>query len=313
MKRRLLLRVLAALAAACCACAGAQSSRPARPVPNARAVLEACVEQAGASLRGLEALGEACPGIDVAIEDLHLDAQLPADWQQHVSTGALSDWCALADRYDPRGPAARLPEPARLQDIARGLPRQVIRQPTLWEQARAWFRAWLDKHFNGQGTQRVLSVLVLGLLGLAVLGAAVIVYVELRASGVRVRRAGWRQLARPDTQMPQAPQEPPGIDLAAAPPRLRPVLLLRMLVTVLTRARRLEDERVLTCRELVSSARFDVEGQRERFAALTVLAERGLYGDPLKEPLPHQDAVLAEARPLEAQLRAPASPQVVLR
>lgn len=310
MKRRLLLRVLAALAAACCTCAGAQSSRPARPAPSARAVLEACVEQAGASLRGLEDLGEACPGIDVAIEDLHLDAQLPADWQQHVSTGALSDWRALADRYDPRGPAARLPEPARLRDIARGMPRQVIRQPTLWEQARGWFMAWLDKHFNGQGTQRVISVLVLGLLGLAVLGAAVMVYLELRASGVRGRRAGVGKAARTDAQ---TPQEQPGIDLAAAPPRLRPVLLLRMLVTVLTRARRLEDERVLTCRELVSSARFDVEGQRERFAALTVLAERGLYGDPLKEPPPNQDAVLAEARPLEAQLRAPASPQGVLR
>jgi len=82
------------------------------------------------------------------------------------------------------------------------------------------------------------------------------------------------------------------------------VLLLRTLVVALVRSHRLDHERILTCRELVTAAHFDTREQRERFAALSVLAERGLYGVPGKDPPPQQDEVLAAAQALEGQLRA---------
>lgn len=297
------------------------SAAPARPVQSARAVLEQCVEQAGQDVRGLEDLKSACPGIEAAIQELHLDPQLPADWEQHVGTGALSNWSALADRYASTGtPAQGLLEPGRLREIARALPVPVSRSTLTQDWLHRWLRRWLHEHpqwlaalrsfLSGWYAPLPLQGVLYGLLLLVVLAATAIVYQELRAAGVLGSPAGERPPRRRLGKPPGAAEEPPGtLELAMAPPHLRPVLVLRTLVAALTRSHRLEYERALTCRELVTSALFDTDAQRQHFAALSVLAERGLYGDPGQEPPPQQDAVLAAAQSLEAQLLAPPKAQ----
>lgn len=279
-------------------------------------MLEQCAQEADSELRGLGALSGPCPDIAGAIHDLALDAELPAGWRDHVSAGALSNWGALADRYSRTGPAgegSRLADPGRLRAIAHSLPLPLIR-PTLSQQVWAWLRAWLGQHRDflerlgaylpaWRGAAPLQGVLY-GLLVLIVAGAVLVIYRELRAAGVIGARVGRR---RPQAA-PHLPENQPSIAPGAVPPRLQPVLLLRALVEALTRAQRLEQERILTCRELVAAARFDTDAQRERFAALTVLAERVLYGEPRTERLPHEEAVLAAAQSLEEQLRVPASP-----
>jgi hypothetical protein len=290
---------------------------PVAGVDAARALLADCGQHANPDQKGLEALSADCPGLGGAIHDLGLEEVLPQGWQRHVSARALSDWSGLASRYARASPQG-LPDPVSLQGIARSLPVPVS-QPTEWERFwkelrdwydrhRSWWPSWLRYPSSLRGIPGQTEVLLYGLIALLVLGAGAVVFFELRAAGVLGRMRS-RRPVRPRAQAPRTPEEDAAfVDLEAAPPHLRPVLLLRMLVELLSRSRRLEHERIHTCRELVTSARFDTDVQRERFAALALLAERGLYGAKDQAPAPQQDAVLAEARGLEGQLGAPAGP-----
>jgi hypothetical protein len=92
---------------------------------------------------------------------------------------------------------------------------------------------------------------------------------------------------------------------------VRPEILLRVLVTALARSHRLERDRILTCRELISAARFDTKVQREIFTNIALLAEQALYGNPLSAAVSLDDTLLGDARGLYAQLSATAAEQHV--
>jgi hypothetical protein len=273
-------------------------------------LVEDCAQRAYSDVRGLKALSGECPGLETAIHDLKLDAQLPGDWQQHLSSQALSDWTALSSRYAGTLPVS-LPDPGSLREIARRLPPPKSR-PTLWEAISAWVRSWLVAHrawwpdwgryLSGwHPTALQVGVMLYSVIALVVLSAAAIVVIEMRAAGLF--GPGRRFTRRPGIRF-SAPEETPiePADIGAVPPRLRAVLLLRSLVAVLTRSQRLAHERDLTCRELITAARFDTGQQRERFAAVALLAEASLYGPPEQAPPPEQDVVLAEAQGLKGQL-----------
>jgi hypothetical protein len=311
-----LMSCLLVLAAGTPAWAAQPAEQAAPSQEGARVALERCAAQARQDQQGLDALHADCPGIDGAIHVLQLDAQLPRDWQKHVTARMLSDLSALSGRYGVK-PARMPPDPVSLQDIASHL---LPPPPNMWEQWRAWLSAgggwwsgWRRYLPRWQATPQQLDIMLYVLTAVVALVAAGVIFTELRAAGVLGRRWHRRTAPRADTTPVAAAQETLSPDLAAAPQHLRPVLLLRSLVAVLNQSQRLAHERDLTCRELITAARFDTGAQRELFATVAILAERGLYGLPGQAAPPRQDAVLAEARSLEGQLLAPVAGQSAQR
>ncbi len=292
---------------------------PLRADPAAAlAVLKACPAQSAPGLRGIEAVRTACPEIATALRDLGLEGLLPGDWKARISPSALGDWSVLANRYARPTPAT-LPSPSSLQAIARHL------QPppsslSWWEQFKAWLGRWLQSDRNRwPGWLRALPnwgsgarFFVYGVIVLLVIAAAAVVALELRAAGVfgaRRRRPAATPAAKARHDV--TGESPTDADLDAAPAHLRPVILLRLLVTALTRSRRLDREGALTCRELIAAARFDTPGQREIFTSVVLSAERALYGDPPSTAQPLNDALLDGARSLYGQLVASSDEQPV--
>ncbi len=259
-------------------------------VSSAHAIIEQCAEHANAKDRGLTALRGDCPEIETAAKSLGLDDLLPAQWASRINARALGDLGALAERY-----AGAVPQPTlnttRLRAIAKELlpPAAVAGPLTWWQRVKGWITRWLEssstKWPEWLRTHWSPSYLFWDVLGyalgviimLAVIAVAVIEVRAARVPGARGLRRGRKR------HMPAAaPTEHPGLELAAieaAPLRERAVLALRLLVGALTRSHRLERDRNLTCRELISAARFDSMAQREQFQGLALVAERALYAD----------------------------------
>ncbi len=283
---------------------------PLRADPVAtRALIKQCTQQARPALRGIQALRADCPAIDTAIADLGLAALLPADWSKRVGPHSLADLSALADRYaqQPPGPS---PSPSSLRTIAQSM-QLPAEAPSWWERLKTWLASWLDSD-RGRWPDWLRSLhlsptavrwFVYGSGVLVILTAVIVVVRELRAAGVfgsQRRRASVRAAPMaPSNIVERAP-----IDIDAAPEHLRPVILLRLLVTALTRSHRLERDGVLTCRELISAARFDTPAQREIFMSVALSAEQVLYGDPRRTSLPLDSDLLGNARGLYGQLVA---------
>jgi hypothetical protein len=285
---------------------------PLRADPIApRALVEQCARQASPARRGLEALRTGCPEIDTAIGELGLAPLLPPDWKKRVSARALEDWGALADRY-ARPPLGVLPSAPSLRMIAQrmALPPEP---PSWWERFKSWLASWLDSdgrrwpdwlrglHLSNTAAR----LLFYGLIAVVVITAAVVIVRELRAAGVfgaARRRTPMRASAAASPGSGAGTLVPEDVD--AAPEHLRPVILLRLLVTALSRAHRLERAGVLTCRELIAAARFDTPGQRDVFTRVALSAEQVLYADPRRPAVPLDPDLLGNARGLYGQLVA---------
>jgi hypothetical protein len=280
--------------------------------PNGHEVIRDCAQRAKASLVGMDALRADCPALAKAIQDLGLAAQLPGDWKKRVTPRVLADWSVLADRYDRAAAPVPPPDSDRLQTIAQLL-RPPQPPPTWWERLKTWVRNWLDPE-HGQWPDwlrwpaqwRPGNAVLYSLFGLVLVAAAVVIAIELRAAGVF--GAGRRRRALPqrpatNTHSTTAPLEELTL-MDEAGGQLRPERLLRLLVTALTKSHRLERDRDLTCRELISAARFDTPAQREIFSTVALLAEQMLYDDPSRAP-PLSDATLGHsARGLYGELLA---------
>jgi hypothetical protein len=295
-------------------------SVPRADVPAARTLISHCAETAEPGLHGLEALHDACPGIEQAIEELGVAPLLPADWRTQLSPRALGDLAALEARYaDPLTWKSVEPDAHRLRSIALSLAPPPA-PPSWWERLKAWIRAWLEPA-NGRPPAwlrflprfslgpRLQFALFAALASLIVVAAAAVIVIEWKAA-----RAGapWRSrllVRRSRADAASSEQVSPDVatlaNLDSVPARERPVLLLRALVHVLTRAERLRRDRQLTCRELIAQARFDTARQREDFQHVALLAERALYGGPEAVPATIPDEVLRSARALYDQLLAP--------
>jgi hypothetical protein len=278
----------------------------------ARAVVRDCAQWAKPYLVGMRVLGESCPELAKAVVTLGLVAHLPEDWEDRVTPRTLADWSALADRYD--GTVAPVPPPdsSRLQTIAR-----LLRPPpeplSWWERLKTWVRGWLDPE-RGQWpdwlrwpTQwRPGNALLYSLIGLVLIAAVVVIVMELRAAGVfgagqRRRASPRRSPTNTHTAFAES-EEPQQIDESGGP--LSPDRLLRLLVAALTQSHRLERDRDLTCRELITAASFDTPAQREIFSTVALLAEQALYDDPSRAPALNDATLGHSARGLYGELLA---------
>jgi hypothetical protein len=280
--------------------------------PPARAVIGACAQRAKPGLVGMEALGSACPELADAIATLGLGAHLPGDWEDRVTPRALADWSALADRYDRTAAPVPLPDSSRLPTIAR-----LLRPPpeplTLWERLKAWIGSWLDPD-RGQWPDWLRwptqwqpgKAWLFGLTVVVLIAALVVIVIELRAAGVfgagRRRRASRGR--SPTNTRPAFAESEETTQFDAAGGQLSPDRLLRLLVTALTRSHRLERDRDLTCRELITAARFDTAAQRETFTNVALLAEQMLYDEPGRAPAPNDATLGQRARGLYGELLA---------
>lgn len=257
-------------------------------VSGPRASIEQCALHADSRLHGLDALRGACPGIEGAARGLGLGSLVAGDWESRVGVGALRDLGALAARYRDSAPHAT-PDPARLVAIAKALEPPPV--PLSWwerfkslivrwlESDQATWPSWLRSHWSfGERFWNTFAYLLAAGIVLAAIVVAVNEVRAARGPGSRAREKAPRRYAG------AAMTEDPLPDLSAieaAPVRERAVLVLHLLIGALTRSHRLQRDRNLTCRELITAARFDSATQREQFRGLALLAEEALYGEPL--------------------------------
>jgi hypothetical protein len=133
---------------------------------------------------------------------------------------------------------------------------------------------------------------------LIVVGAAAVVFNELRTAGVWRRRRRARAAAQ-GVGAAQIPAPAASALGAAAPDAVTE--LLRQLVACLMQTGRLGNPRSLTHRELIVCSRLDSEEQRSVLASVAATAERTMYGGeaaPDEQPA----ALIASGRMLLVQL-----------
>lgn len=291
---------------------GLAAGAPLRADSPPSQVIRDCAQRAKSDLVGMDALRTDCPALAKAIQDLGLAAQLAVDWKKRVTPRALADWGALAERYDRAAAPLPPPDSARLQTIARFL-KPPEPPPTWWERLKTWVRNWFDPE-HGQWPEwlrwptqwRPGNAVLYSLFGVVLIAAAVVIAIELRAAGVfgagRRRREPPKRSATNAHSTTALLEEPTLVDEAGG--QLRPERLLRLLVTALTKSHRLERDRDLTCRELITAARFDTPAQREIFSTVALLAEQMLYDDPSRARPLNDETLGQSARGLYGELLA---------
>lgn len=296
------------------ALAALAAAAPLRAAPPAGAVIARCAAHKPA-IHGLTALRAACPGIERALAELRLQALLPPQWRQTLTSAGLGELSTLARRYRGR-PRSALPDPAALRRAAVALapPRPPARPPSLWARLLDWVRGWIApiatrlEHWLqslARGPRdRQLLVQAVWVVGAALIATAVLAIVlQLRAAGLLGSRSA-RGTRRPRRTAPL----PPATAASASAPDWgalgrQPSGLLRLLIDALMEAHRLDRARALTCRELIARARFDSAAQRRDFAQIALLAERERFGPAAALTVP--ESMLRDARNLHAQLGKP--------
>lgn len=287
--------------------AGQLSAAPLTP----REMIARCGAQAGAMPTGIAALSKACPGVEDALAQLQLTGRLPPGWRKTLTGSGLADIGMLLQRYATSLPA-QPPRAAALRSIAARL---VPRPPPLTWLGRieAWIRHsllrplahWLRSLGPQLRHSRHPQAILFGLIALLLAASAAVLAYELRGSGLaRRRRAAPPRRGRIAADpAPSSDGQSPELDWTQL--REQPARLLRLLVDTLIRARRLERDRHLTCRELQREAQLETDIERASFAQVASLAERELYGPPGVNVLPEE--TLREARTLHARLSAAAA------
>jgi hypothetical protein len=252
------------------------------------------------------------PDPQAAIAQRQLTAFMPPGWKKTVTARGVADVDILLHRYSGSQPSEP-PKAAALRDIATALaprPARLTWSGRIW----AWIRRsllrpverWLRPLGPELRSMRHPQAIFFAVIALLMATVVAVLYFELRGSGLRrfIGRATSqprrRRGAAVSTESARADSRDPDWTLL----RGHPVQVLRLLVTTLTRARRLEHDRHLTCRELETQARFETEVERAGFGQIARLAERELYGPPGITPLP--DEILRDAQTLHARLSAAA-------
>jgi hypothetical protein len=277
------------------------------PAAAPQAVITRCAAQAGPIPAGISALNKACPGLENALTQLQLTTLLPSGWRQSLTARGLSDVDKLLQRYS-ESPPSEAPKAADLRSIAAGLaPQQAA--PTWLGRIRAWIRRsllqpldrWLRSLGPSLRSVRHPQAILYGLAALLLTAIAAALAFELRGTGLtRPLRTALLPRRRRVTSGPTESVQSHFPEPDWTRLREQPARVLRLLVDTLTRARRLERDRHLTCRELEMQARFETEIERTGFAQVARLAERELYGPPGVTVLP--DEVLRDAQTLHARL-----------
>ncbi len=280
----------------------------------ARTAIARCAAHKPA-IHGWTALRAACPGIERALARLPVRALLPHHWRRTLTSTGLGELSTLAPRL--RGsPRSALLDAATLRSIALGLAprRPPAPPPSLWARLFNWvyglitpiatlFERWLRSLARGP-RDRQLLIEAIWFVGAALIATAVLaIILQLRAAGLLGSKyaRGARRPRRASPAHTSAAAPPATPDWAAL--RARPSALLCVLIDALLGAHRLDRARDLTCRELITLARFDSEAQRRGFAQIALLAERERFGPDAALTVP--ESMLLEARTLHAQLGSP--------
>ena len=163
-----------------------------------------------------------------------------------------------------------------------------------------WLDHWLER--IGESTS-LFHAISYSLIALVLIAAAAVIVNELRAGGA----GRWHRRRKPSAHASSAAAvfaEAAGLEPGGPAERLTE--LLRALVRRLMQTGRLETERSLTHRELVTRSAFDDESQRAVFATVAGAAESILYGPQGAAP-EGLNSVLEEGRALLTELSDPSS------
>jgi hypothetical protein len=275
--------------------------------------LNACADAASAEQRGLEALKISCPQLETALSQLEVAQWLEKGWELRLDRSQLGDLASLIERYQHVAPQGLI-DAASLPGILKTLRQtEAPAAPSAWDLFKAWISTWLSRFDRDLGSwvDRLLSrvgsaaslasILLYGVVGLVVIGAAAVVVNELRTAGL-LRRSGGPSSARAARlDLPMAAALSPAIE--TLPMYERPAQLLRLLVRRLLETGRLDRERALTHDELVARGVFDSAEQRSAFRAVAGVAARILYG--AQRPPPSEvEPALAKGSTLLSQIAA---------
>jgi hypothetical protein len=279
-----------------------------RAAPLPPDVIADCAARPGPIADGIAALNKSCPGVEDALAQLQLTALMPSGWRKTLTGHGLADVETLLQRYSGSQPSEP-PPAAALRSIAAGLaPRDA--PLTWWGRISAWVRGSLGRYLRSLRLElrsvRHPQAIGLGIVALLLTAVVAVLAFEFRGSGplrslggarLQPRRRGVREGSADSAR---AGSSDPDWTLL----RGQPARVLRLLVDTLTRARRLERDRHLTCRELDAQARFETATERAAFARVALLAERELYGPPGITLL--SDETLRDAQALHTRLLAAA-------
>lgn len=292
-------RALAAALAICAVTAASAQSRSGAS-REALAAIDACVPRLDPALDvGYERIAIRCPSLAASLERSGWAAWLPNGWKDarnELSAGSLAELRTLVQR-ELAAPAADGPRPsvAHLHEVLAELGPATRRNESLWTRFRAWLRSvverngqpeagnWLDRMVQRTGrSQTFVELLTFACLGVVFLLSAVILVNELRAAGIiRSRTRGVPVAAAGATG---SARRLGWSDIERASLAEKPGLLLQMVVSRLTEARRLPPAGSMTVRELNRSVKLDDAQDRERLAELARTAERVRYSGSVLSP-----------------------------
>jgi hypothetical protein len=270
---------------------------------------------------GLDPLKVLCPELEHTLEDAGVKDRLPDHWQSTLSRQGLRQISRLLTHYQDE-PLSVAPGTDAVGAIAEAL-RAKQAPRGWWQRFGEWLKRLLERRpsegpsllqrlldaLRGVTSERAQRVILYSSAALVLLLVGFVVWRELKAAGLL--RRGVRRSPRGDAPLP-AMQAAEGFGLAELD-RVslseRPAVLLRLLVQALRRRGRLAGERTLTHRELIQRAGLEDATQRQRFAQVSLRAERQLYGHAAAvatDELELQRA-LTEGRELYSQLSATGS------
>jgi hypothetical protein len=249
-------------------------------------VIKECASSASATLTGIDKLAAVCPDLESAITSTGMDRLLAPGWRERLSGAQLHDLAVIADRYAAASVRAA-PGTASLGPILRGLKPAAPADKSWWESFKEWWRDWLARSDSAlakwlrdmsgrvhvsQGALAILAYCLAAIIGVV---ALILGLREFQIWNERRKAAAGDQ--RPDRQAGKPAVALPGPDQPNSDEE-RLGRILRALVVRLLETGRLNAERSLTHRELLSRSRFDEDGQRGDFAAVTAVAEALVYG-----------------------------------
>jgi hypothetical protein len=307
--------------AACALFAGPLFAGPVSTIQVLDDCLARLAPEAAPGTKAPSGIGELrllCPDLEHAIVDSDLSDQLPENWQQRLNRSAIADLSWQLHRYQSRSPSAA-PRVPTLYQVAHTLNQPQPRHGW-WQDFKDWLRqalfsrtspapSFLNRWWSRLSPSQLLMHSILyGLLGAIIVRALWIVRRELQAA--RAGAGAAKRALQRSSQLPPAPgaTAPVLADIDRAPLPERPAVLLRLLVQALLQSGRLRGERSLTHRELGVRGAFDDPEQQLRFARISLLAERLLYGAGVATisatAQPQIDQALTDGRQLYAQLLA---------
>jgi hypothetical protein len=268
--------------------------------------LKECADKMQPAHTGIKKLTEQCPQLDATLDALALSRLLDPEERQRLNSEALHDLVALSSQYSARRPAAG-PSAASLAAIAEQVNGKKVAVPlTWWDRLKAWAKDWFSpsgssgKNWFDDWVRRmsdstvVLNAILYACMGVVILGALLVVLIEMRAAGM-LRRREARLSGHSQEAFGAGTMQAPSADNRSGVARLLGLLVARLIAT-----RRLQFERTLTHRELVARSIFDTPEQRSAFAQVSQAAESLVYGGAAERAIPQP--VMEQGNSLLAQL-----------